>query len=91
MPVGVPWQAPMLQPAWLRAGMTSRRKLTGAGWSMRSTLTVVVASTLPRRATIVAVPLPLGTTCPFGETTAISGLRLTHSSARVRSRTEPSA
>ena len=24
----------MLQPAWLRAGMTSRRKLTGAGWSI---------------------------------------------------------
>ena len=31
MPVGVPWQAPILQLAWLKAGITSRRKLTGRG------------------------------------------------------------
>ena len=64
----------MLQPAWLKAGITSWRKLTGAGRSIPSTLTVVLTSTLPRRATIVAVPLPRGTTCPLAETVGDLGV-----------------
>ena len=37
----------MLQPAWLNAGITSRRKLTGAGRSMPSTTTSASTSVLP--------------------------------------------
>ena len=70
----MPWQAPVLQPAWLKAGITSRRKLTGAGWSIPSTLTVALTSTIPCRATIVAVPFPLGTTCPWAETDGDRGI-----------------
>ena len=72
-------------------GITSRRKLTGAGCSIASTLTVVLASRLPLRATIVAVPLPLGMTRPLGVTEATDGFELTHSTERVWSCTEPSA
>ena len=54
----------MLQFVWLNAGITSLRKLTGAGFSIPVTVTVVAASMLPKRATILAAPLPRGSTCP---------------------------
>ena len=71
----------MLQPAWLKAGITSWRKLTGAG--------CVHPLDLDRRLDLDAPPprhdrrravRPAGTTCPLGETVATSGSRLTHSS-----------
>ncbi len=71
MPVGVPWHAPMLQPAWLNAGITSRRKLTGAGRSMPSTTRSASTSVLPSFAATRVVPFRNGTTRPFEETVAI--------------------
>ncbi len=59
----------MLQPAWLRAGITSRRKLTGLGVFIPSTMTVALAES-EFRAMITAVPSPTGVTRPWGETTA---------------------
>ena len=91
LPVGVPWQAPILQPAWLKAGITSLRNPTGAGLLIPSTRTTALVSAPAILATIVAVPSPLGATCPLGETAATSGLRLAHSTLRVRSIVEPSA
>ena len=54
-------------------------------------MTVVLASRLPLRATIVAVPLLRGTTRPLGETEATSGLRQTQLTACVQSWTLASA
>ena len=52
------------------------------------TLTVVLASRLPVRATIVAVPSPLGITRPLGVTVATAGFELTHSTDAVWSFTD---
>ena len=81
----------MLHPAWLKAGITSRRKLTRAGCSIARTVTVVLDSRLPLRATIVALPLPVGITRPLEVTEATAGFELTHSTERVWSSTVPSA
>ena len=56
---------PMLHPAWLNAGITSVAKAHRRGLSIPSTLTVVVASTLPPRATIVAVAVAAGDDLPL--------------------------
>ncbi len=81
----------MLHPAWLNAGITSRRKLTGAGRSMFSTVRGAVSSVLPSRAMTAVVPSRSGTIRPFGEIEAIAGSLISHSTDRVASLIEPSA
>src|SRR4051794_12394662 len=80
----------MLHPAWLNEGITSFRKLTGLTRSIPETSTVARTSTLPPLASMVALPLPTGTTCPRALTVATAGSRLVQVRARVRSRIDPS-
>jgi hypothetical protein len=80
----------MLHPAWLNAGITSRRKLTGAGRVIPSTVTLASTSPPPSRATTTVVPSRKGTSRPFVVMVAIRGSRTTHSTERVASLIDPS-
>jgi hypothetical protein len=89
LPLGVPWQAPALQPPTLRAAITSWRKLTGWGFPVSLTVTGTRTLRAPAVTTSEVSPSLFACTKPPGETTQTSSAGRT-SQKGVRSRTEPS-
>ena len=76
LPLGVPWQAPALQPPTFRAATTSCRKLTGLALSRPATVTGTLTLCRPALTTRYVVPFPAGRTKPVSSTVAVVGVSL---------------
>ena len=91
LPLGVPWQAPMLHPPTFMAATTSRRKLTGVAASIAATATGTATDLPPTVSVKTVAPLRVPRRYSPSSTRTTPGDASFASAVRVKSRTDPSA